>query len=104
MSIRTHKPGVPVIMGGHVWLSGRVTACRSCGAHVRFVTTQAGKTAIVDADPAPNGNLVATGPGHIRYASKAEPAPVGAPLYLSHWASCKDAAAWRRRFAAEAGR
>jgi hypothetical protein len=69
------------------------TACRSCGAPVRWVNLN-GRPHPVDAAPHPAGNLAEV-PG----------APVpsvtvvgrGAGAWQSHFATCPDAHTWRKR-------
>ncbi|MFI6819751.1 hypothetical protein ACIBJE_02215 [Micromonospora sp. NPDC050187] len=69
--------------------------CRSCPAQIIWAVTERGKPMPVDAEPTPDGNVLLeqlpTGlrarvlPAHRAFGRK------------SHFASCKDAAKWRRR-------
>lgn len=76
-----------------------VTACQSCGAPVRFVPSQAtGRTMILDRDPVDHGNVTLEGNllGEQVAVVHPGPAPVDPDRrYLSHHATCPDAARWR---------
>ncbi len=64
--------------------------CRSCGALIVWVVTQNGKRMPVDAQPSEKGNLrIDNGVAYV------EPAYEG-PKYLSHFATCKQAAQHRK--------
>lgn len=79
-------------------------ACGTCNASVVFAWTPAGAQAIVDVEPVANGNVlllresrfgviaVTLSKGALERARV-----VGAPLRLSHWASCPDKAEWRAK-------
>lgn len=67
------------------------TKCRSCGAAVRWV----GK-AILDASPVEGGNIEIVGTT-VRYASKERPLFDAGPRYVSHFATCPQAKAWRKK-------
>jgi len=82
-----------------------VSACRSCGAPVLWAVTTSGRRIPLDAAPAPDGAIVATG----RYV----PTDRGATMevvvdrqaslldvearWVPHWATCPHADDWRRR-------
>jgi hypothetical protein len=83
-----------------------VSACRSCGATIRWATTVNGKRIPVDDEPVPDGNLVLSDPTPGAYAPTAaqyvapeqpslfpEPDP---PRFRSHYATCPDADRWRK--------
>ena len=76
-----------------------VVKCKSCGATIFFIKTKTGKSMPVDAEPSPTGNirLTETG-GEVLGKKAAEEARLnGTPLYLSHYATCPDAAKYRKR-------
>lgn len=67
-----------------------VGRCASCDAPVFFVRTTKGKTMPVEPTLATDGNIeIRDGVAHVV-------AP-GQGAYVSHFASCPHAAAWRRR-------
>lgn len=73
--------------------------CKSCHALIRWVTMAAtGKANPLDAEPVENGNIEVMevrGRDIGRIVSdEARLFPV--PLYLAHWATCPDAAKWRK--------
>lgn len=74
------------------------TTCRSCKAEVFWAQTEAGRKVLVDISPVPGGNLrIESGPGGKPLAIVvAGAAEGGEPRYRSHFATCPDAAAWRR--------
>lgn len=71
--------------------------CRLCDAPILWVTTQTGKKMPVDSVPVQNGTLVLTGGGDKLFSHHATPEErdKGVPLYLSHFASCPNADAFR---------
>ena len=71
--------------------------CRSCGARVMWVKTSKGKKMPLDAEPVANGNLVmATLPDAI--AVSYDPTQHGGlSRFTSHFATCPQSAAWRKR-------
>lgn len=78
-----------------------MSACRSCGAPVRFVKTAKGKTQILDAEPTDNGNVQIGYVGGVEMAlvlsveDQAAAVAEGLPLYLDHHATCPQAQEWR---------
>ena len=78
---------------------GPVTACRSCGAPVRFVPMAGtGRLNPLDAEPTANGNVVVGVDGVGRYVARhAAELPPDVPRYVSHFSSCPDRDAWRKR-------
>lgn len=82
----------------------KLDACRTCSAPIVWATTEDGKSMPVDGPLTPDGNVVLSRP----------PAPVttdkvyavvldqdslfgDGPRRVSHFATCPDAAGWRRR-------
>lgn len=63
--------------------------CRSCGAGIRWIITEMGKKAPVDADP-----VVGFRSTHVRD----DGLPVGrvATVYVSHFATCPESKDWRK--------
>jgi hypothetical protein len=83
-----------------------VSACRSCRAEIWWAETLAGKRIPVDAEPAPDGNVVLLREGHgeappvVRVTSQAQAdtlIPDVGTRYVSHYATCPQAAEWRKR-------
>ncbi len=71
--------------------------CRSCGATIRWVTMQpSGKLMAVDDAPSPEGNIVVSG-GKASVLSKDEAKTFKGHRFLSHFATCPDAASWRSK-------
>jgi hypothetical protein len=77
-----------------------VSACRSCGAAVRWAVSVNGKRIPVDDQPVPDGNLVLSDPTPGAYAPVAshyvepEQAPLFGdepPRFVSHFATCPNA-------------
>lgn len=69
--------------------------CRSCGAPIVWARTHAGKSIPIDVDPAiggpanyPDGNIAL-------FNGVAEVTASGP--HKSHFATCKDAASWRKK-------
>ena len=73
--------------------------CRSCGRPIIWTITTKGKRMPVDANPDPNGNIALDelADGTVR-ASVTGPSPalITEPRYMSHFATCPEAARWRR--------
>lgn len=75
-------------------------ACRSCRAPVTWAITDLGNRIPLDLTPVADGNIVVI--GHqagttvVRVVTIDEPAPAGAPRYVSHFATCPNADAHRR--------
>lgn len=81
----------------------RTTLCDSCRQPIIFATTSRGKAMPVDVEPSSNGNVLLSpwhgamlagvlGPAQANAARRG-----GKALHLSHFATCSDAPAWRRR-------
>lgn len=82
--------------------------CKSCNASIRWAVTPAGKKMPIDELPAPAGNVAllerdkAAPVAVVLDAEGNAPIPAlqpsaGSPRYTSHFATCKFAAAYRRR-------
>ncbi len=77
----------------------KVDKCRSCGRLVIWAVTKNGKRMPVDASPTSDGTIALDeGPDGAVKASVAGPAPelLWEPRYTSHFATCPEAARWRR--------
>lgn len=81
-----------------------VENCRTCNARIIWVITRAGKNMPVNAEPSTGGNI------ELRYSGRtyplaivlsqraaAEQAAAGVGLHISHFVTCPDAPAWRKR-------
>lgn len=75
--------------------------CSSCKAPIRWKEIgDAGKQHPVDVRPAPNGNILIQDDGTARIVSRPELDTLRAsrvPLFLSHFATCPNAAQHRKR-------
>lgn len=82
--------------------------CRSCDAEITWAWTTGGKKMPVDTEPNPNrGNLVLLrshdpdGPLVLALSDLTQEARIAAArhevLYVSHFATCPEAATWRER-------
>lgn len=82
--------------------------CRSCNAEIRWAKTAAGKRMPLDLEPSPTGNVQLGLVGGEEIAIVVGPADAvaaqasGEQLYLSHFATCPNAAQHRRPTAGEA--
>lgn len=78
----------------------RTASCSSCSAPITWAQTENGKPMPVDAVPVPNGNIELQLPNDPRdppvahVLRKGETRP--APLYVSHFSTCPDAAEHRK--------
>ena len=72
-----------------------MSACRTCGAPVLWVTTFHGNPMPLDAEPSDKGNIVLRD-GVAHYEGKATLFD-SAPRYISHFATCKDAVLHRKK-------
>lgn len=72
--------------------------CRSCGALVWWVHTEAGKRMPLDYQPDPRGlgNVIFTANAQVRYV-KREESGLEEPRYTSHFATCPDSEQHRKR-------
>jgi hypothetical protein len=71
--------------------------CRSCGAPFVFLTTESGRLYAIDPEPAENGNIWIGEDGIGRVVGKGDHETVCVPLYISHFATCLDAAKFRKK-------
>lgn len=81
-----------------------MTACRSCGAPIRWAVTVNGKRMPLDEQPDPDGNLVLSDPTPGAYAPTVAfttqntlPLPDDPPRFTSHFATCPNADQHRRK-------
>jgi hypothetical protein len=91
-----------------------MATCRSCGAEVRWVITAGeGKEMPIDVVPVENGNLEVVGRAQNRYGAEVAKVACRNPGELSmldgvrfvpHFATCPDAADWRRSEQKDLGR
>jgi hypothetical protein len=75
-------------------------ACRSCAAPVIWAVTEAGRPMPVDAEPAPDGTVRLEDRGGPQPLARVVPAAKRfgvTGLRKSHFATCPEAGAWRRR-------
>jgi hypothetical protein len=75
--------------------------CKKCAAAIRFIKMQSGKYMPVDPDKKPyregGSEIFITDDGKmIRGHSPFGPEPVNGYAYTPHWATCPDAAEFRR--------
>lgn len=70
--------------------------CRWCGAKIIWAKTPGGKNMPLDAEPNPRGNLLLDESGFVGPALKSENPPADR-RYMSHFATCPDAAKQRKR-------
>lgn len=83
------------------------SVCRSCGAHILWVKTEAGRAIPLDPDPTEAGNViisvetdreVAHVETAVEKAARLEcPIPAGRLAFTSHFATCPQAQAWRKK-------
>lgn len=71
--------------------------CSACGGQTYMLRHErTGKFAPIDRDPSPLGNVIVNEDGTYRLKTKDNPAPEGAPLHTSHFATCPQASRFRR--------
>lgn len=71
--------------------------CKSCHAPIRWERTANGKAVPLDAEPVKFGGTIVVRSGVAIYLPKGAAALVDEPLYKSHFATCKDSKAWRKK-------
>jgi len=69
--------------------------CKSCTAPIDWVQTVDGNWIPIDVEPSATGNLVVIN-GHSQLATD-DDRRLRRPLYVSHFATCPQAAKWRRQ-------
>lgn len=69
--------------------------CKACEAEVIWAETTTGKRMPIDAAPTPKGNMVYV--NGVARAASADDRRLQRPLYTSHFATCPDAASFRKR-------
>jgi hypothetical protein len=73
-----------------------MAACRSCDAEITWATSeQTGKPIPLDATPTANGNLALVN-GKAHYYG-ADDERLHRERYTSHFATCPEAASWRKK-------
>lgn len=73
-----------------------MSACRSCGAPIRWVTTGAGNLMPLNAEPDPAGNIeVLEGDWAVVHPAGQTTLDPG-ERWMPHWAVCPQAKEWRR--------
>jgi hypothetical protein len=74
--------------------------CKACGAKMRWLPTEKGKAAPLNAKPDPNGNIVIRpdmfGQDTAVYVGKGVEVADDEPRYTSHFADCPEAKSFRR--------
>lgn len=75
-----------------------MSACRSCGAAVRWVKTQRGAAMPLDFDPTAAGNVrIDVGVGVVLAGDDLAAArSAGAELHMPHHATCPQGSDWRK--------
>lgn len=74
--------------------------CRSCGAPIRWVKTEAGKAMPLDAEPAVDGNICLED-GVAHYVPRHDNDSKAGPYFKSHFATCPQRKQWRKKEAAK---
>jgi hypothetical protein len=74
-----------------------LSRCRSCHAQIRWVKMGGTTPMAVDALPANDGSVLILVNGNARVVPVADRARCVTPLYKSHFATCPNAVAHRRR-------
>lgn len=73
------------------------SACKYCGAPIRWATTQGGKAMPLNLDPDPRGNQELIPHGGGDQVKRADMFTPEHRRYMPHWAKCPGAKAARRR-------
>lgn len=74
--------------------------CRSCGAQIEWCLTSTGKKTPINAEPDREHGTIKQrgGYAHILSGDDLQRArEAGETLYVSHWATCPQSRAWRKR-------
>lgn len=72
-----------------------MTVCRSCGEPILWAVTSTGSRIPIDFEPVSDGNVQLNENGSCVMAGKGK--ALTGPLRKTHYATCPDAAAWRKR-------
>lgn len=72
-----------------------MSACKSCGAVLRWAKTEADKAISLDATPTPDGNVIIV-KGVAVVLTKGTLVQPGIDRYTAHWATCPTAFEHRR--------
>ena len=79
---------------------GKATTCKSCGASIVWIETDAGKPMPLDAEPSPTGTVMLDETGRRGSVCKGDDLErcrtEGVPLRVSHFATCAQASQHRR--------
>lgn len=77
----------------------KATPCKSCGAKVVWVMTEAGKKMPIDPDPSEFGNIYFQKDGTVlvltKYSAEGQ-RRLGKDLFLSHFVTCPNASSHRK--------
>jgi hypothetical protein len=73
-----------------------IANCRTCGAPIIWAKTEKGNAVPLDARPCADGNIVLQD-RLAHYVKAGEPVPAGQDRYQSHFATCPDAKAHRKK-------
>jgi hypothetical protein len=79
-----------------------MNACKSCEQPIRWVKTEQGQPMPLDPEPRPDGNIVLRrlafeGPLIAHYLAAGEEPAADEERYVSHFATCPNAAAHRKQ-------
>ncbi len=72
-----------------------MSACKSCGAVLKWAKTEAGKAMPLDVTPTPDGNVIIVDAVAVVLAKGTLVRP-GTDRYTAHWATCPTAFEHRR--------
>lgn len=79
-------------------VTGQPGHCSTCHARILWVKMASGKLNPVDAEPVASGNVVIDEDGQgVVLKKDLFDAPATGPRYVSHFATCPDAAKFRKR-------
>lgn len=75
-----------------------MTVCKTCGGEVLFAQTISGKSMPIDAAPVKHGNIALeeTDTGLVAHVLSPKALANAAERYISHFATCREAAQHRR--------
>ena len=73
------------------------TVCKSCAAPIYFaIVDKTRKRIPIDVTPVTNGNIIFVD-GFAHYVTMFDQVGEHDPLFISHFATCKDADKWRKK-------